>query len=103
MRLDYSLTRLQSASGLKTQYSFQPFKGKYWKHKNPDFTMRRLVYPVPDLSLPFLGVHTAHNQTGDVYFGPSSTPVIGRENYQGLDGIRLRDGISLGASLVGSF
>ena len=90
-------------AGLKTQYSFQPFKGKYWKHKNPDFTMRRLVYPVPDLSLPFLGVHTAHNQTGDVYFGPSSTPVIGRENYQGLDGIRLRDGISLGASLAWKF
>ena len=90
-------------SGLKTQYSFQPFKGKYWKHKNPDFTMRRLVYPVPDLSLPFLGVHTAHNQTGDVYFGPSSTPVIGRENYQGLDGISLRDGISLGASLAWKF
>ena len=65
--------------------------------------MRRLVYPVPDLSLPFLGVHTAHNQTGDVYFGPSSTPVIGRENYQGLDGIRLRDGISLGASLAWKF
>ena len=90
-------------SGLKTQYSFQPFKGKYWKHKNPDFTMRRLVYPIPDLSLPFLGVHTAHNQKGDVYFGPSSTPVIGRENYQGLDGIRLRDGISLGASLAWKF
>ena len=90
-------------AGLKTQYSFQPFKGKYWKHKNPDFTMRRLVYPVPDLSLPFLGVHTAHNQTGDVYFGPSSTPVIGRENYQGLDGIRLGDGISLGASLAWKF
>ena len=90
-------------AGLKTQYSFQPFKGKYWKHKNPDFTMRRLVYPVPDLSLPFLGVHTAHNQKGDVYFGPSSTPVIGRENYQGLDGIRLRDGISLGASLAWKF
>ena len=65
MRLDY-LLQVAERSGLKTQYSFQPFKGKYWKHKNPDFTMR-LVYPVPDLSLPFLGVHTAHNQTGDVY------------------------------------
>ena len=49
-------------AGLKTQYSFQPFKGKYWKHKDPDFSLQRLVYPVPDLNLPFLGVHTAHNQ-----------------------------------------
>lgn len=90
-------------SGLKTQYSFQPFKGKYWKHKDPEFAMRRLVYPVPDLSLPFLGVHTAHNQNGDVYFGPSSTPVIGRENYKGLQGVTLRDGLSLSASLVWKF
>ena len=90
-------------SGLKTQYSFQPFKGKYWKHKDPEFAMRRLVYPVPDLSLPFLGVHTAHNQDGDVYFGPSSTPVIGRENYKGLQGVTLRDGLALSASLVWKF
>jgi L-2-hydroxyglutarate oxidase len=90
-------------AGLKTQYSFQPFKGKYWKHKDPEFAMRRLVYPVPDLSLPFLGVHTAHNQNGDVYFGPSSTPVIGRENYRGLQGVTLRDGLSLSASLVWKF
>ena len=90
-------------AGLKTQYSFQPFKGKYWKHKDPDFSLQRLVYPVPDLNLPFLGVHTAHNQRGEVYFGPSSTPVIGRENYQGLDGVTLRDGLSLTASLVGKF
>ena len=89
--------------GLKTQYNFQPFKGKYWKHKDPDFFMQRLVYPVPNLNLPFLGVHTAHNQQGEVYFGPSSTPVIGRENYQGLHGITLRDGFSLTTSLISKF
>lgn len=87
-------------AGLETRYSFQPFKGKYWKHRDPSFRMQRLVYPIPDLSLPFLGVHTAHNSNGEVYFGPSSTPVIGRENYQGLQGIQWRDGVSLSASLV---
>jgi len=95
--------RVAEQAGLTTQYSFQPFKGKYWKHKDPDFSMQRLVYPVPDLNLPFLGVHSAHNQQGEVYFGPSSTPVIGRENYQGLDGVTLRDGLSLTASLIGKF
>lgn len=90
-------------AGLSMHYSFQPFKGKYWKHKDPAFKMQRLVYPVPDLNLPFLGVHTAHNQMGDVYFGPSSTPVIGRENYAGLDGIKVRDGIQLSASLAWKF
>jgi L-2-hydroxyglutarate oxidase LhgO len=95
--------QVAARAGLETQYSFQPFKGKYWKHKDPEFAMRRLVYPVPDLNLPFLGVHTAHNQMGDVYFGPSSTPVIGRENYQGLQGVTLRDGLSLSASLLWKF
>ena len=90
-------------AGLKTRYSFQPFKGKYWKHKNTHFKMRRLVYPVPDLDLPFLGVHTAHNSHGEVYFGPSSTPVIGRENYKGLQGISWFDGLSLSASIVKKF
>ena len=90
-------------AGLETRYSFQPFKGKYWKHKNTHFKMQRLVYPVPDLDLPFLGVHTAHNSHGEVYFGPSSTPVIGRENYEGFQGISWLDGLSLSASLVKKF
>ena len=86
-------------AGLQTRYSFQPFKGKYWKHADPEFQMRCLVYPIPNLKLPFLGVHTAHNRHGEVYFGPSSTPVIGRENYSGLQGITMRDGLSLSAAL----
>ena len=90
-------------AGLETRYSFQPFKGKYWKHKNTHFKMQRLVYPVPDLDLPFLGVHTAHNSRGEVYFGPSSTPVIGRENYEGFQGVSWLDGLSLSASLVKKF
>ena len=87
-------------AGLETHYSFQPFKGKYWRHRDPEFQMRRLVYPVPDLNLPFLGVHSAHNAHGDVFFGPSSTPAIGRENYRGFQGIQWRDGLRLSASLA---
>jgi L-2-hydroxyglutarate oxidase LhgO len=36
--------------------------------------------------LPFLGIHTAHNQSGEIFFGPSSTPVFGREEYKNLIG-----------------
>lgn len=92
--------RIAKNAGLKMQYSFQPFKGKYWRHKNPCFKMSRLVYPIPDLKLPFLGVHTAHNREGHVYFGPSSTPVIGRENYSGIQGIDLPDGFRLTLALL---
>jgi L-2-hydroxyglutarate oxidase LhgO len=92
--------RVARDAGLEMHYSFQPFKGKYWTHRDPAFRLRRLVYPVPDLNLPFLGVHTAHNANGQVFFGPSSTPVIGRENYHGLDGISWSDGMVLSASLI---
>lgn len=74
-------------AGLEMRFQFQPFKGKYWRHSDPEFRMRRLVYPIPDLALPFLGVHTAHTADGSVYFGPSSTPVLGREHYGGIRGL----------------
>ena len=71
---------------LRTNFSFLPFKGKYWRI-NKHIQMKTLVYPIPNLNLPFLGVHTVHNQAGKVYVGPSSTPVFGRENYYGLRGL----------------
>lgn len=92
--------RIAAESGLAMHYSFQPFKGKYWMHHDPAFKMRRLVYPVPDLRFPFLGVHTAHNESGQVFFGPSSTPIIGRENYAGAQGIEWREGVQLGLGLL---
>lgn len=92
--------QLAERSGLSFTYSFLPFKGKYWKVKSSEFTMRRLVYPVPDLSLPFLGVHSVHNRHGEVYFGPSSTPVFGRENYHGFEGLNIDETPRLLASFA---
>lgn len=92
--------RVAKAAGLQFRYSFQPFKGKYWMHKDPTFRLRRLVYPIPDLTLPFLGVHTAHNAQGQVFFGPSSTPILGRENYRGLEGVEWTEGFRLGIGLA---
>lgn len=92
--------RVATAAGLQLRYSFQPFKGKYWMHRDPAFRLRRLVYPIPDLNLPFLGVHTAHNAQGQVFFGPSSTPILGRENYHGLAGIELGEGVRLALGLA---
>ena len=68
-------------SGLEFRYSFLPFKGKYWKILDSNFSLKHLVYPVPDLQYPFLGLHTSHKKNGDFFIGPSSTPVFGREQY----------------------
>ena len=82
-------------SNLEFRYSFLPFKGKYWKIKNKNFKLNHLVYPIPDLRYPFLGLHSSHNRQGDFYIGPSSTPVFGREQYNGILGDNLKESISL--------
>ena len=82
-------------SNLEFRYSFLPFKGKYWKITNKSFKLNHLVYPIPDLGYPFLGLHSSHNRHGDFYIGPSSTPVFGREQYNGILGDNLKESISL--------
>ncbi|MCI5053209.1 MAG: L-2-hydroxyglutarate oxidase [Pelagibacteraceae bacterium] len=82
-------------SNLEFRYSFLPFKGKYWKITKKSFKLNHLVYPIPDLRYPFLGLHSSHNRHGDFYIGPSSTPVFGREQYNGILGDNLKESISL--------
>ena len=50
---------------------------------------RTNLYPVPDLSVPFLGVHftPSADATPVVSIGPTATLAIGRENYRGFKGI----------------
>ena len=47
------------------------------------------LYPVPDLNVPFLGVHfTPSAEISPVInVGPTATPALGRENYKALEKI----------------
>jgi len=81
---------IAKSAGLDFDYSFLPFKGKYWKIKK-NYKLNRLIYPVPDLNFPFLGVHTAHNKSNEVFLGPTSTPVFGRESYNFLNNFKLSE------------
>ena len=82
--------RIARSAGLKFNYSFLPFKGKYWKIKKK-YKLNKLIYPVPDLNFPFLGVHTAHNKDNEVFLGPTSTPVFGRESYSLFENFKLSE------------
>jgi len=74
------------------EFTILPFKGAYLKlDKNSKVKINALIYPLPDLDLPFLGVHSVKTISGDVYFGPTAIPALGRENYSGLSGIELKD------------
>ncbi len=85
-------------SGLTFRYSFLPFKGKYWKINNKNFKLKYLIYPIPDLRYPFLGLHTSHKKDGSFYIGPSSTPVFGREQYHLNNSFKLKEALSLALS-----
>lgn len=90
--------------GCGERYTLLPFKGIYWK-LNPDSGIRfnHLVYPVPDLRVPFLGVHTTTTVDGDTYFGPTAVPAFGRENYQGLAGVSASESARITALLIKQF
>lgn len=77
-------------------YALIPFKGIYWK-LNPELNqhVRANIYPVPDVSMPFLGVHLTRVISGDVYVGPTAIPALGRENYGIFSGIKVGEATPL--------
>ena len=89
--------KIAKIANLKTNYSSLPFKGKYWSVKTPNISElpKTLLYPVPNLAHPFLGIHTVYDQKGNFYLGPSSTPVFGKEAYKSFQNFNLSEFISL--------
>ncbi len=80
--------RIAKSFGLSKHYIILPFKGLYWElDRKAPFQFSTNLYPVPDLSLPFLGIHVTPSTDGTVSLGPTAIPAWGRENYQGIDGI----------------
>lgn len=80
--------RIAHLFGTAGQYTLLPFKGMYFSlDPKSDIHLNGLVYPVPDLNVPFLGVHSVKKISGEVYFGPTAIPALGRENYTGLEGL----------------
>ena len=80
--------RHAQAFGLARQCTLLPFKGVYWQlDPRAPFHFKTNFYPVPDLNVPFLGVHVTPSPDGSVTLGPTAIPAWGRENYRGLEGI----------------
>ena len=82
--------RVARAFGVGNHYKLLPFKGLYWQlKKSCPFQPQTNLYPVPDLSVPFLGIHftPSADETPVVSIGPTATFAFGRENYQGIKAI----------------
>jgi L-2-hydroxyglutarate oxidase LhgO len=73
---------LARASGEAAEPRIVPFRGEYWKLV-PERAglVRGLIYPVPDPSLPFLGVHLTRKIDGEVWIGPNAVLALAREGY----------------------
>ena len=64
-------------------YRILPFKGLYLYSKEPPGTLNTHIYPVPDLTNPFLGVHFTITSDDKIKIGPTAIPAFWREQYQG--------------------
>jgi len=83
------------------EYTLLPFKGFYYGlSKKSSIQLNGLVYPVPDLNVPFLGVHSVKLVDGGVFFGPTAIPAFGRENYYGTKGANIKDASSISYHLL---
>ena len=80
-------------------YALIPFKGKYLKSEEK-VDLNYHVYPVPDLQMPFLGIHYTMNVNKQTKIGPSSIPALWRENYSGLTKINFSELIESSFLLV---
>ncbi|MEP6889880.1 MAG: L-2-hydroxyglutarate oxidase [Nitrospirota bacterium] len=78
------------------QYRILPFRGQFYHLRSESkVQVRGNIYPVPDLRNPFLGVHFTRRPEGEVTVGPSALPLLGREQYRGLTGANVSDGMAM--------
>jgi len=70
----------------KEEHRIIPFRGEYYKlAPDREFLVRNLIYPVPDPTFPFLGVHFTRMAKGGVEAGPNAVFAYAREGYRHTD------------------
>lgn len=78
--------RIVRMLGIKPNFIICPFRGEYYQlqAKHNDI-VKHLIYPIPDPSVPFLGVHLTRMIDGSVTVGPNAVLAYKREGYQKSD------------------
>ena len=83
--------RVAQAFGVTPGVRLVPFRGEYAELRpEAAHLVRGLIYPVPDPSFPFLGVHLTRGVHGVVDAGPSAALAFAREGYR-FSTLRLRE------------
>ena len=83
--------RVAALGGVEAGARIVPFRGEYYV-LTPEsrYLVKNLIYPVPDPSFPFLGVHFTRTVQGGVEAGPNAVLGLAREGYKKTD-VRLKD------------
>lgn len=75
--------RVARMAGLSPEVAIVPFLGEYWtlaEHRK--HLVHDLIYPVPDPTFPFLGVHFTRRIGGAIEAGPNAVLAFAREGYE---------------------
>ncbi|MFL5731049.1 MAG: L-2-hydroxyglutarate oxidase [Cytophagaceae bacterium] len=83
--------RLAAINGKKIDVRIVPFRGEYYEiAKEKQYLVKNLIYPVPDPTFPFLGVHFTRMVHGGIEAGPNAVFAFKREGYKRTD-FNMRD------------
>jgi L-2-hydroxyglutarate oxidase len=75
--------RLAQLAGLKITHRIVPFRGEFYTlPKSRAGLINRLIYPVPDPALPFVGIHLTRTVDGRIIAGPNAVLGLSREGYE---------------------
>ncbi len=78
--------RVAALTGRRRTVRVMPFRGEYYKIRpERQGLVRNLIYPVPDPTFPFLGVHFTRLIRGGIEAGPNAVLALDREGYSKLD------------------
>jgi len=74
--------RLARLAGLNPAVRIVPFRGEYYElTPATSYLVKGLIYPVPDPSFPFLGVHLTRMINGSIHAGPNAIFALALEGY----------------------
>jgi L-2-hydroxyglutarate oxidase LhgO len=74
--------RLAKMTGGHPDPKIVPFRGDYLiLRPEKRYLVKGNIYPVPDPSFPFLGVHFTPRMNGDIWLGPNAVLAFAREGY----------------------
>ncbi|MCR8632710.1 L-2-hydroxyglutarate oxidase [Paenibacillus radicis (ex Xue et al. 2023)] len=78
--------RIVRRTGIRSDMRIVPFRGEYFELvQEKRYLVKHLIYPVPNPSFPFLGVHFTRMIGGHVEAGPNAVLSFKREGYRKTD------------------